>query len=78
MKEDIEKLEEQLNFDEQVNALKNRLENHIVDACYRFIEEWRNWDHFQEEFPDEHSIDVFLDEVVNEVLQDMGETGIVL
>ena len=63
-------------FAEARNALKNRLENHILEACYKFEEEWRNWDHLQEEFPDEHTIDVFLEEVVNEVLEELGENGI--
>lgn len=64
------------DFAEKVNSLKNRLENMILEACYNFEEEWRNWDHLQEEFPDEHSIDVFLEEVVNDVLQEMGEQGV--
>ena len=63
-------------FAKEVNTLKNRLENMIFEACYKFEEEWRNWDHLQEEFPDEHDIDAFLEEVVNDVLQEMGEQGI--
>ena len=78
MNEEIQALEKQLEFSEKVGELKNRLENMLVETCYKFEEEFRNWDKLQEEFSDEHDIDVFLEEVIDEVLQELGQQGIVL
>ncbi len=78
MKEDIEKLEKQLEFSEQRNALYNNLENKIFDACYKFQEEFMNWDKLQEEFADEHDCEIFINEIVDEVLAEMGNQGICL
>ena len=65
-------------FAENKKALYNEFENMLFDTCYKFQENFMNWNHLQEEFPDEHACEVFLQEIIDEVLEEVGNGGIIL
>ena len=65
-------------FAKNVEILKGIFRSAISETCYKFQEEFLNWNHLQEEFADEYDIQVFLQEIMDEHFEEIVEKGGIL
>ena len=69
----------EIEFTENRNILKIQFDNMLLEVCQKFEAEFMNWNKLQEEFPNEHDCEVFLEEIMTEVLEEvMASGGIIL
>lgn len=65
----------QKEWDEIRVELSVEFGKHLLNSAEYFKEEFWNWNHLQEEFEDAYETNLFLNEIINGVLEDFIERG---
>lgn len=68
----------QEEFDKARVELSQNFESMLIETCQKFEEEFMNWNKLQEEFSDEYDCEIFLQEIIDGVLENIVESGGIL